>query len=360
MVNDRYFRRGKNEMTEPKRILITRTDRLGDVVLSTPVIRFLRDKYPSAYIAFMVRPYTKDVVEHDPHLDEVIVYDKLYSQRSFLGTLKFAMRLRNKRFDMAIALHPTNRVHIMLFLAAIPVRIGYNRKMGALLTKRVVHDKQKGRKHEVDNNFDLLAKAGFDVSEAERRPYIVTHDREKSVVDVVIRDQGIGDKIIAVHAGASCPSKRWPPERFAQVCDALASDFRHDIVLVGGSDTRGYSRMVSSKMKSKAFDLTAMLRVGELAELLSRCRVFISNDSGPVHISVAVGTPVVCVFGRNDPGLSPARWGPLGKEDIVLHKDVGCEKCLAHNCLKDFACLKAITADEVIDAAGKILSRSSY
>ena len=347
-------------MMEPKRILITRTDRLGDVVLSTPVIRFLRDKYPSAHIAFMVRPYTRDVVEHNPHLDEVIVYDKRYSQRGFWGTLKFAMRLRRKRFDMAVALHPTNRVHIMLFLAAVPVRIGYNRKMGGLLTKRVVHDKQKGNRHEVDNNFDLLAKAGFDVSDAERRPYIVTEDREKSVVNDVIRDQGMGDKLIAIHAGASCPSKRWPPERFARVCDALASDFRYDIILVGGSDAMEYSRTVSSKMKSKVFDLTGRLRVGELAELLSRCSILISNDSGPVHISVAVGTPVVCVFGRNDPGLSPMRWGPVGKEDIVLHKDVGCGKCLAHNCLKDFACLKAITADEVIGAAGKILSKSSH
>ena len=112
------------------RILITRTDRLGDVVLSTPLIKFLRDKFPRAHIAFMVRPGNRDVVADNPYLDEVIVYDKYGSQKSLLNTCRFAMMLRQRRFDMGIALHPTNRVHIMFFLAGIPERIGYNRKMG--------------------------------------------------------------------------------------------------------------------------------------------------------------------------------------------------------------------------------------
>lgn len=341
---------------EPKRILITRTDRLGDVVLSTPVIKFLRKKYPSAHIAFMVRPYTRDVVEHNPDLDEIIVYDKYYQHKSPWSTIKFALALRKKKIDTAIALHPTNRIHIMLFLAGIPVRVGYDRKFGKLLTRRAVHDKQSGRKHEVDYNFELLERAGFDdVKDAERRPYIVTNNNEKRVVDAILKDQGIGKRIAAVHAGASCPSKRWPPERFAQVCDIVASRFGRDIVLVGESETEKYSDKVSSNMNIRAFDLTDILRVGELAEFLSRCDVFISNDSGPVHVSAAVGTPVVCIFGRNDPGLSSARWGPLGEKDIVLHKDTGCTECLAHNCVKEFACLRAISVDEVIAAVSKIL-----
>ena len=98
-----------------KRILITRTDRLGDVVLSTPVIRYMRQKYPDAYIAFMVRPRYEDIVANNPHLDDVILYDKDESEKGFWSTLKFAFKLRQKKFDTAIALHPTNRVHLMLF-----------------------------------------------------------------------------------------------------------------------------------------------------------------------------------------------------------------------------------------------------
>jgi heptosyltransferase-2 len=342
---------------QPKRILIARTDRLGDVVLSTPVIRHMRKLFPYAHIAFMVRPENRDVVANNPHLDEVIVYDKRMAQRSFWSTVKFGLMLRKKKFDTAIALHPTNRVHIMLFLAQIPQRIGYDRKMGFLLTKKIPHSKQEGGRHEVDYNFSLLERSGFDVGKADRRPYMITTDNDKHLVGSVQKDSGIGDNIIAVHPGASCPSKRWPPDRFAHTADVLSERYHCDIVLVGGDETSKYSKLVSSGMKHKAVDLTGMLLVGELAELLSRCRLFISNDSGPVHVAVAVGTPVIAIFGRKDPGLSPVRWGPLGDRDIVLHKDVGCETCLAHNCEIDFACLKAVTVDEVTMAAEKILGK---
>lgn len=344
-------------MSERKRILITRTDRLGDVVLSTPVIRHMRKLYPDAHIAFMVRPENRDVVANNPHLDEVIVYDKRGLEKGFWNTVRFAFGLRKKKFDTAIALHPTSRVHVMLLLAGIPLRIGYDRKMGFLLTKKVPHIKQEGDRHEVDYNFDLLERSGFDVEGADRRPYMVTADNDKRLIDSVQKDSGIVDNIIAIHAGASCPSKRWPPERFALVGDALSEKYRCDIVLVGGDETAKYSKAVASRMKCKAVDLTGMLLVGELAELLSRCRLFISNDSGPVHVSVAVKTPVVVIFGRKDPGLSPRRWKPLGDKDTVLHKDIGCETCLAHNCEIDFACLKAISAEEVVAAAEKVLGR---
>ncbi len=345
----------KRDAKEIRGILVIRTDRIGDVVLSTPVIRFLREKYPTAHIAMMVRPYTRDVIINNPDLNEVIIYDKYNEQKGLWKSIRFAFRLRKKRFDIAIALHPTNRIHLMLFLAGVPVRIGYDRNLGKLLTKRVLHRKQEGSMHEADYNFSFLKEAGFDVSGAGRCPYLTTGDDEKKLIDVILKEQGIDRNFIVLHAGASCSSKRWPQERFARVADLVASDFGCDIVLVGGEGDEKYNAEVSANMRLKVFDLTDMLRVGELAELLKRSKLLLSNDSGPVHVATAVGTPVVCVFGRSDPGLSPKRWGPLGENDIVLHKDVGCQQCLAHNCKKDFACLKAITADEVIAAAKRIL-----
>ena len=120
-------------------------------------------------------------------------------------------------------------------------------------------------------------------------------------------------------------------------------------------ETSVYSAAVTADMKTRAADLTGTLLIGELAELLSRTKLFISNDSGPVHVAVAMGVPVVVIFGRNDPGLSPKRWGPLGEKDIVLHKSPGCDPCLAHNCDKQFQCLSAITVEDVIAAADGIL-----
>ncbi|MDD4956472.1 MAG: lipopolysaccharide heptosyltransferase II [Candidatus Omnitrophica bacterium] len=338
-----------------ERILVTRTDRLGDVVLSTPVARHLRKLYPDAYIAFMVKPGNRDIVEDNPDINEVIIYDKEGAQKGFVGTVLFAWELRKKRFDTAIILHPTNRSHIVAFLAGIPERVGYDKRLPFLLTKRAPHIKQEGAKHEIDYNFDLLALAGVDVTLYDRMPYMSTSDADKKMVDAVIKDNGLTGELVAMHVGASCRSKRWPTGRFAEVADRISKEFGARVIFVGGNESEGMSSSVVSLMKEEPVDLTGGLLLGEFAEFLSRCRLLISNDSGPVHVAVAVGTPVIAVFGRKDAGLSPRRWGPVGAGDTVLHKDVGCERCLAHECERDFACIKAVTVDEVMSSVSKVL-----
>jgi len=331
---------------------------MGDVILSTPVIRFMRKRFPEAYIVFMVRPENKDIVKNNPDLDKVIVYDKYGSHKSFIETVKFAWRIRRERFDTAIALHPTNRAHMIMFLAGIPVRIGYDKNMGSLLTKRIPHEKQKGERHETEYNRDMLIAAGFDVSGYDPKPYIFTSEEERKLVDSVEKSSGLGKEKIAFHAGASCASKRWAPERFAETADALGDLYGYDIILVGSDETSEYSSQIASRMKNRITDLTGVLLLGELVEMLSRCRLFVSNDSGPVHIAVAVGTPVISIFGRNDPGLSPKRWGPIGDKDGILHKPPQCDVCMAHNCAKAFECLKAITPQDVIKEARRILGNA--
>jgi lipopolysaccharide heptosyltransferase II len=341
-------------MKRPKRILVTRTDRLGDVVLSTPVIRFLREYCPSVRISFMVGPNAVDVVGNDPYLDEVIVYDKKGKHKGFLGMFLLAIKLRFKRFDTAIALHPETRIHMLFFLAGIPSRIGYDRKLGFLLTERIPHHKQEGLKHEVDYNFDLLRKAGYDTKGAKRYPYMITGGAECARVDAILEEKAIKKEMIAVHAGASCASKLWSPERFANVCDILGKDQLYDILIVGGKGTESLSKEIMAKVSVPVHDLTGRLTVGELAEILARCRLFISNDSGPVHVAVAVGTPVISIFGRNLPGLSPRRWGPIGERDVAIHRAT-CAECLAHNCRNANQCLLLVTVDEVVKAAWNIL-----
>ncbi|MFH1395574.1 MAG: lipopolysaccharide heptosyltransferase II, partial [Candidatus Omnitrophota bacterium] len=335
---------------QTKRILITRTDRLGDVVLSTPVIRVLRKKYPSAYIAFMVRPENRDVVAANPDLNEVIVYDKYGKQKSFWNTFKFALKLRNKKFDTAIALHPTTRVHVVFFLAGIPERIGYDRKMDCLLTVKIQHNKQKGEKHEIDYNFDVLESIGLDTAGADKIPYIVTTEKHKTAVSLLQKKYNITENIAAFHPGASCPSKRWAAENFGYLADKIVDKYGIKPVFVGGIETEKFVKRAVAVMKHKAVNLAGKLNVGELAEFLSRCRVFVSNDSGPVHVAVAVNAPTVAIFGRNDPGLSPKRWAPVGRNDQIVHHPRECVECLAHNCRKNFICLKKISSEEVIKA----------
>ena len=347
-----------NEGVSPKyrRILIVRTDRIGDVLLSTPVIKALRKEYPQAYISMIVSPYARDIVEANPYLDEVIIYDKDIKHKSWMRSLKFASRLKKKRFDLAIILHPTNRMHLIAFLAGIPLRLGYNRKFGFLNNLRKKHTKQEGLKHEAEYNLDLLSDLGIGGNVRDLFMPIKTESEEW--VKDLLASNGIKetDKLLAINPGASCPSKIWPADRFAQVAETLAKRHNFRILIVAGAKDIPLANMVAQKLGDRVLDLSGKTSLSHLASILKRCSLFISNDSGPVHIASSLGVPVISIFGRNQPGLSPRRWGPLGKKDKYLHKDVGCIQCLAHNCKKEFACLKVISVEDVLSAAESILS----
>ena len=140
-----------------KRILVTRTDRMGDVVLSTPVFSAVKKRYPSCYLAVLVLKETEPIVSGNPWVDRIVVYDKNGKDHSWRRTVKFGFDLRREKFDVVIHLHPTNRVNIISWLAGISVRIGYRRKNHHLLTHTIQELKQEGKKHEAEYNFDLLA-----------------------------------------------------------------------------------------------------------------------------------------------------------------------------------------------------------
>jgi lipopolysaccharide heptosyltransferase II len=337
------------------RILIVRTDRIGDVLLSTPVIKAVRDAYPHSFIAMMVRPYAKDIVNENPFLNEVIIYDKYGRHRSFLSSLKFAFGLRKKKFDLAIILHPTNRTHLITWLAGISTRIGFDKKLPFLLTKTVAHTKHLGLMHEIDYGFELLKEIGIEAK--NRTLFMPIKENDLKWVENLFKERKISENkpIFCLHPGASCISKKWPARNFARLIDELKEQFEAQIIIFVGRQDRQVANNVYRLAKNKPHCMLEGVPLGKIAALLKKSNLLISNDSGPVHISCAVGTPVVAIFGRNQPGLSPKRWGPIGRKDIVLHKDVGCVVCLAHNCQRDFECLKAIKTEDVLDAVREIL-----
>jgi len=340
-----------------KRILIVRTDKIGDVVLSTPVIKALRDNFAFAYIAMMVSAYTKDIVEGNPYLDEVIIYDKEIRHKSWASSIGFALSLKKKRFDLAIVLHPTNRVHLVTFFAGIPKRIGYDRNFGFLLTDKIKHTKHLGQKHELEYNLDLVRYLGIEPQ--DKNLFMPMRPESERWAEELFRQEGIykGDKLLAIHPGASCISRIWPAERYSAVADRLVENQGFKIFILAGPqalDLKAAENVIKC-MHHTAINLAGKISLSQVASLLKRCKLLLSTDTGPMHIASAVGTPQVVIFGRNQPGLSPLRWGPISKKHRILHKEVGCIECLAHNCIKGFACLKAITVEEVLEVADPIL-----
>ena len=166
-----------------------------------------------------------------------------------------------------------------------------------------------------------------------------------------------GDTFIVFHPGASCPSKRWPKERFVELGKKILGQMPYSLVVVGGDDEKQEGAFLKNELNGNILDLTGQLGLKELAALLKKADVLVTNDSGPGHIAAAVGTPVLTVFGRNQAGLSARRWKTLGEKDVVIQKDVGCVVCLAHRCTIDFECLKAVGVEEVYCCLKKMIEK---
>ncbi len=333
-----------------RRILITRTDRLGDVLLSTPVIKNLRDNFPGAYIAMMVQESLIDLLRGNPYLDEVIALDKRGKHKGLINMVRLARELKRKNFDLALILHPALRMHLVLFFSGIKKRIGYDRKWGCLNSHILKHTKQFGQKHESEYALEFLKELG--VTNFDKSLFMPVYNDSDRWVDNLFAERKINSgKIVTVHSQASCPSKVWPKDYFYSLVDNIANNYKTSIIYIGEKSDQ------EIKDSDGRINLTGKTSISQLASILKRSSVFISNDSGPVHMAVALGVPVISIFGRKQPGLGPNRWGPLGEKSVFIQKDVGCQVCLAHDCKRGFECLKAIKPQEVFDYVEKFLAK---
>ncbi len=351
----RHGSSGKAMVERPNKILIVRTDRLGDVILSTPVIKNLRNNFKNAHIAFMCRPYTRDVLEGNPYLNEVIVYDKYGKHRSIWNTMRFSFNLKKKKFDWALILHPTNRAHLITFLAGIPFRAGWNRKNSLFLTRRLFHNKQEGRKHELEYTLDILRDINIPI--VDKTTYFPIKRQAEEKVRSLLKGCGLNssDKLIIMHPSASCLSKRWPQANFSELIKLVKDKLSFKIAIITSENEKKHGQKIIDE--NNVIDLRGKLNISEIGSLLKRASLFISNDSGPVHIAVSLNIPVISIFGRKNPGLSPLRWKPLGESSFYFHEDAGCAECPAHNCKKGFICLKKITPQNIAKKAITILNK---
>ncbi len=340
---------GGLSLPEAPRILVTRTDRIGDLVLSTPVFAELRKKFPKAHIAGLTFRENRAILEGNPFLDEVILYDKKGDEKAWLGNLEFARRLAEKKFDVVVHLHATNRMHLTAWLARIPVRIGWQRKCAWTLTHAYPDRKREGRRHEAEYNFDLLVRLGVRCPE-KMRLYFPVSEKSTREAGRLLESFNVPKNLprILLAPGASCPSKRWAPERFGETALLLSKIYKACFIVVGGKGDKPLAERLVRELPVPIYDLTGEMDLSVLGALLKSSALLISNDSGPVHIAAAVGTPVISVFGRRQAGLSPARWRPLGEASRFLWKDVGCDPCLAHNCRINFLCLDVISPEDVV------------
>ncbi|MBL8012857.1 MAG: glycosyltransferase family 9 protein [Candidatus Omnitrophica bacterium] len=309
-------------MRKFQNVLIIRTDKIGDVVLTTPAIAAVRSNLPQAKITVLVSGSTKALLQSDPNIDELIVDDRINENKGWMGFWKLVDIVKQRRFDCVIIFHTKRRTNLLSFYAGIPVRIGYKDKnFGFLLTHGIKDDRFLGIKHEVDYCLDLLKNLNFKVDGF--RPVLSVDPDARQFIDQWIRENRLsGKRIIAIHPGASDLTKCWPVESFARLIDELAAIPESAVVVFGAGETVKLIHTIRTQSSAKFFDLSGKTSLAQIIALLSRSHVLVSNDSGPVHVAAALGIYVVSLFLRNQPGINAERWKPFGEKGfLLLNKD---------------------------------------
>ena len=302
-----------------RRGVFIRTDRLGETLLNLPAIAVLGAALPNAELTVVVHPALQDLVASAPGVDRVLPHDG-DDTRWWARAIELAKALRAHQFDLAIVSNPKKELHLAVWLAGIPRRVGYGRKWGRwLLTDRLDDRKALGERHEVEYNLDLIRALGFPTTIPQWR--LPRFDREQAEVLQLLQRQGIkpSDSLIAIHPWTSNPLKQWPAGRFQTLIRRCVERLAVQVVVIGGPEEAGRSKEVLLAHVPVG-DLTGKLTLRQLAALLQMARLLVSNDSGPVHLASAVGAKTVVLFGTPDPATGPGRWGPYGEGHWVIWK----------------------------------------
>ncbi len=331
-------------------ILIRGVNWIGDAVMTLPAIRAIRRAYPGAHISILTKSSVAPVYEHLPGIDEVFLLHDHH--KGVFGRFKLAMELRKKKFTKAILLQNAFGAALTAFLAGIPERIGYDRDgRGFLLTKAILFSKEDREMHHIKYYLHLLNQAGIPAV-YERPSLVVTLQERRHARE---RLSGLTKPILGINPGAAYGSaKRWQPARFAEVGNWFIRTTGGSVVIFGSSAEKTISLEIENAILKNRLCVAGRTTIRELMALIAECDAFITNDSGPMHLANAIGTPMVAIFGSTSAELT----GPLGNGVRVLDADVHCSPCFERTCpQKNLKCMDEITADAATNALVQIMPR---
>ena len=351
------------------RILLVRLRQIGDVVFTTPAIRALRTRFPDAHLSYVVEPAALSIVEHNPHLDEVIVAQRLRGAAGLRSDVALINRLREGRYDLAIDFHGGPRASVLTWLSGAPRRIGYEVLGRAwMYTERVRRPRELRPRHSVQNQFDLLAPLGIAPPDPAVDPVEMTAGED---ADRRVRERLAGAgvpptaRLIVVHVSSNSPFRRWPSDSFAAAIAELAApaDDRRIVVTAGPSEADAVDRIVAAaRVRLNGTAAERVLRCGEfsLAELralVDTAALYIGGDSGPLHIAATSSVPIVALYGPTLPVRSHPWRSSAVPAEAVDAGELPCRPCDQRVCAPgDFRCLTGIRPDAVVSAAERLLA----
>jgi heptosyltransferase-2 len=333
------------------RVCVRATNWLGDAVMSLPAIRAIRQVFPHAHIALVARPRVADLYARERSLDRIIPYP---AQNGLGAKRAFAAVLRREHFDAAILLQNAFDAALVAWLAGIPERIGYNRDARGLLLTQAIPVPESGEipRHERFYYLELLRRAGW-IERFPDTPAIRLEgiDEARAAGAAHLARLGIASPAVGISPGAAYGSaKRWLPERFADVAQILAPSA---VLLFGSAGERPLCETVAEPLRRGGIDvrnLAGETTLREFIDLAAACRLFLTNDSGAMHVASALGVPTVAVFGATDDTTT----GPTGALARVVREHAECSPCLLRECPIDHRCMTAVTVERTAAVAREL------
>jgi lipopolysaccharide heptosyltransferase II len=352
---------------DARNVLCVRLDALGDVLMSTPAIRALKESVPGRRVTLLTSASGAAVARMVPELDDVMVYEAPWMKSSgplaalperAAADLEMVESLRAGSFDAAVifTVYSQNPLPAALFchLAGIPRRLAHCRENPyALLTDWVKEEEpERFVRHEVRRQLDLVAAVGCRARDERMSLAVSDVARESVCAKLAARGVDLSAPWLVAHPGATAPSRRYPPELFAEAARLLALEYGEQVVFSGGAGERELVDEIRQAMVEPSFTVAGELDLAELVALLAEAPLLVSNNTGPVHIAAATGTPVVDIYALTNPQHTPWR-----VPSRVLSHDVPCRYCYRSVCPQGHHdCLRLVTPESVARAAGELLS----
>ncbi|MFL6450767.1 MAG: lipopolysaccharide heptosyltransferase II [Bryobacteraceae bacterium] len=341
-----------------QKILVRATNWVGDAVMSLPALQALRVHYPEARISLLARPWVADLYKREPFCDEVIPYEAPRGQRGLRAKWQIASSLRERSFDCAILLPNSFESALLVRLARVPMRVGYRRDgRGSLLTRAVPVPKPgEIPRHERFYYLELLLRSGLIPSYPLEGDIRLDGSRAAAAKGrELFRQLSIAEAVIGIAPGAAYGgAKRWMPERFAEAGTEVARESPSAFALFGSAGERGVCDLVEKALVARgqrAINLAGRTTLAEFIEFAAACHLFLTNDSGPMHIASALGIPTVAIFGATDHLAT----GPTGMASKVVREPVECSPCLLRECPIDHRCMTHVPAGRVASEALSLL-----
>lgn len=346
----------KSIPVKTKKILVIRLDHIGDIVLSTPVFKCIKENCPQTLLSVLIAPWSLPIVQHNSYIDKLFVfrpfwfYGRETQKNCGKSLVSIIKRLRMEKFDVGLDLRGSLFHILLLKLIGVKFTIGYGIAGGGFfLDSELPYNPQL---HEVLHDLETLRPLGVKIKEPEL--FIPVGEEEKLWANKFVkRIHKSCEKIIALHIGTGAPSRKWINERWARVADTLTGEFRAKILLLGGSNDVEDAISVISKMKSKPINLVARTSLAQMIALVKECNLLIGLESASVHIACAVGTPLVALYG----GMRDSKkWRPWCEEKcIVLQISIHCAPCGLKNGCKSMECMHMIREEDVLESCRKLL-----